>query len=164
MIARIDRIDWFRHCGEPCQLEIAIPFKQVKKWKAAFEHCSKSRSENARLEARNAITQYLHDHHREQYGKWSEIVEAAKSPIVESIYERIDGAIDEYAKDEYDLYRKFFMATRWNLVAAMMEDAYKELLPQSSLFFHELLTVYEAGHAPCGWSDQNWPKGTLVVF
>ena len=30
-------------------------------------------------------------------------------------------------------------------------------------FFLELLTVYEAGHFPCGWEGE-WPKGRLVVY
>jgi hypothetical protein len=43
-----------------------------------------------------------------------------------------------------------------------MENAYLDC-NHNSFFFLELLTVYEAGHLPCGRRGR-WPEGKLVVF
>jgi hypothetical protein len=43
-----------------------------------------------------------------------------------------------------------------------MENAYLGS-GHSCFFFLELLTVYEAGHFPCGWVG-DWPRGKLVVY
>jgi hypothetical protein len=44
----------------------------------------------------------------------------------------------------------------------MMENAYMTS-KHGSYFFLELLTVYEAGHFPCGWRGE-WPSGSLVLY
>jgi hypothetical protein len=33
----------------------------------------------------------------------------------------------------------------------------------SAFFFLELLTIYQAGHFPCGWQGE-WPKGKLLLY
>ena len=32
------------------------------------------------------------------------------------------------------------------------------------IFFCELLSLYRAGHLPCGWADAEFPAGRLCVF
>jgi hypothetical protein len=57
---------------------------------------------------------------------------------------------------------KFVHSVRWNVLAALMENAYIDC-DHGAFFFHELLTVYQAGHLPCGWIGA-WPEGKLVVY
>jgi hypothetical protein len=160
MLNRIDRIDWFSRCGEPYTANISIPNKQVQTWRIALEQCKKDRSKEARIEARNWITAYLHQHHNEQYQEWNQITSSAKAQMAELIDASLQSALEKYRIDDLCILH----ATRWIVLAAMMEDAYRDLLPSQQIFFHDLLTVYEDGHFPCGWADDKWPSGTLLVY
>lgn len=51
---------------------------------------------------------------------------------------------------------------KWDLMNFLLEDAYSSLL-QEPFFFDGLISVYEAGHMPCGWSG-TWPAGKLVIY
>jgi hypothetical protein len=51
---------------------------------------------------------------------------------------------------------------QWDILAALMEHAYLGS-GHRCFFFLELLSVYEAGHFPCGWIGP-WPQGKLVVY
>ena len=53
-------------------------------------------------------------------------------------------------------------STRWDVLSALMENAYLES-GHRCFFFLELLSVYEAGHFPCGWLGE-WPEGKLIVY
>jgi hypothetical protein len=44
----------------------------------------------------------------------------------------------------------------------LIEDAYKTKL-KGELFFEKLITIYEKGYIPCGWSGE-WPEGNLIVY
>lgn len=53
-------------------------------------------------------------------------------------------------------------SVQWDLLGALMENSFKGS-GHAAFFFLELLTVYEAGHFPCGWRG-NWPQGELLVL
>ena len=56
----------------------------------------------------------------------------------------------------------FVDCVQWDLLGALMEASYEDCHPPQ--FFSKLLSVYEEGHFPCGWIEDEWPKGKLVIF
>ena len=58
--------------------------------------------------------------------------------------------------------KAFTDAVSWDVLAAVMEHAYRDCSGRPTLFL-QLLQVYRAGHFPCGWSG-DWPDGMLLVW
>ncbi len=156
--ARVNSINWFARCGEPLALDLTMETEQVGGWVQAIESCKAPAWENAQLEAQNQLTLWLHLNDRPSYRRWNEIVVAHKDAIVKSLTGKILAPFQ--AKHDLDL--ALVHSGQWDILGALMENSY---LPSghSAFFFLELLTVYEAGHFPCGWKGE-WPKGRLLVY
>lgn len=156
--ARVRGIDWFAHCGDDLSIDLSMPVHGVSNWKQAVEACKSEQWENVELEASNQLTQWLHDNRMQEYREWNEHVDAHKSTTIEPI---VDTCIKSYiAKHNLDV--TVLHSVQWAILKALMENTY---IPtgHKEFFFLELLTVYEAGHFPCGWSGR-WPNGQLVVY
>ena len=110
------------------------------------------------MEARNRLTVDLHHHSRQEYDQWNEITDEAKSKIVTPLAEEVW----KPKVSELEFPEAVVSDLRWNVLAAVMEHAYRNET-RIEPFFKRLLVVYQSGHLPCGW-DGVWPDGRLLVF
>jgi hypothetical protein len=156
--ARVNSIGWFAHCGERLALDLTMETEQARGWPQAIESCKAPAWETAQLEAQNQLTLWLHLNDRASYQRWNEIVVAHKDATVNPLTENILAPF----RAKHDLDIALVHSVQWNILGALMEDSYLRC-GHSAFFFLELLTVYEAGHFPCGWQGE-WPKGKLLVY
>ncbi|MEM7347717.1 MAG: hypothetical protein AAF485_26085 [Chloroflexota bacterium] len=155
---RLENIDWFSQCGSSTSLDLTPEIMQVKTWIQAVKSSKKRVWENIELEARNQLTLFLSQNHREQYQSWNEILAAHKKTIIEPIIEQ---RIRPYQVSN-NLDESVVHSVRWDILGALMENSYIDC-GHNTFFFLELLTVYESGHFPCGWKGE-WSEGKLIVF
>jgi len=158
MAEELRRIPWFAHCEEPREFDLTMPVERVKSWSQAMRALKSRAWETATLEARNQLTAYLSQHHRERNREWNKITDRLKRGVVNPLTKEAW----EPFRLEHELDVKLLHSIQWNILAALMENAYSDCR-HGCFFFHELLTVYAAGHLPCGWIGK-WPQGKLVVY
>lgn len=158
IVARVRAIQWFVNCGAPCDFDLTMPVERVKTWPQAIKAMKSRAWENATLEARNQLTAFLSQHHPKRDQEWNKITDKLKRKVVTPLTEEVW----EPFRQSRELDVKFVHSVQWNILAALMENDYMDC-KHSCFFFHELLTVYEAGHLPCGWIGA-WPQGKLVVY
>jgi hypothetical protein len=110
------------------------------------------------LGAQNQLTLWLHQHDRQNYQRWNDLVggfkEAVLNPLTEERWEPY--------RRRHGLDVVVVHSVQWDALGALMENTYLGS-GHRCFFFLELLTVYEAGHFPCGWVGE-WPQGKLVVY
>jgi hypothetical protein len=131
---------------------------KVDSWAAAAESCASQDWSTVELQAQNQLTRWLDRNDRENYQRWNDLVDDFKKSILQPLQrERW-----EPFQKEHGLAKSFVDSVRWDLLGALMENAY---LGNSHrcFFFLELLSIYEAGHFPCGWVGE-WPEGKLLVY
>jgi hypothetical protein len=158
MLEHIEKIDWFARCGSLFTLELSIPYSQVPDLKTAIRKCSSQRWENATLEARNLLTEYLFLHAKKEFNACWNILAKSTSDFQDAqIVPQLQAAFDG------KLPKKCLDSVLWDIHSAIMEDAYS-CLNHPFRFFAELLRVYEEGHFPCGWTGGEYPKGTLLIY
>ena len=158
VIARVRAIDWFVHCGEPRDFDVTMPVERVKTWPQAMKAMKSRAWATATLEAQNQLTVFLSQHHLERYKKWNEIVIKFKREVTDPLKEKL---LEPFRKNRgLDIMLAQYASL--NILGALMENAYMDC-KHGCFFYHELLTVYEAGHLPCGWIGE-WPQGKLVVY
>jgi hypothetical protein len=155
---RLRAIDWFSRCGEPLLLNLSMPVMQVSGWPEAVASCTDGIWENVELEAQNQLTLWLHQHDRQNYQRWNELVSDFRSAVLNPLTEK---RWEPYRR-QHDLDVAVVHSAQWDALGALMENAYIES-GHCCFFFLELLSVYEAGHFPCGWVGE-WPQGKLVVY
>lgn len=157
LAARLRKIDWFSHCGDPLSCELSMPVEQVGSWSAALESCADAVWEDVQLEAQNQLTLWLHQHDRDNFQNWNKVVLENKRLLKQLA----EAAWIPY-QQSHALDSMFVRCIEWDVLGALMENSYMASNHRCS-FFLELLSVYEAGHFPCGWRGK-WPQGNLVVY
>jgi hypothetical protein len=158
LVTAVRAIRWFDHCGEPHEFELTMPVERIETWSQASKALKSQAWERARLEARNQLTAFLSKHHRTRFREWNKLTQTYKHEVVALL----ESEVWEPFRQSQGLNDEFVESNRWNIVAALMENAYSDC-GHKCFFFQELLTVYEAGHVPCGWVG-DWPRGNLVVY
>ena len=156
-------LHWFSRCGQslPDDLASGFPFEvtPVASLKKAMRQWGSSQWEDATLEARNLLTDFLSAQARDAYQQWNTITRQAKTEVAQPLAEKF---WQPYAQ-QHGLDANFLHSLQWDVLALCMEHAYRQQrgLPQ---FFHALIKVYAAGHMPCGWEGGKYPKGRLLVW
>ena len=159
MAERVRSIAWFSRVGEPDDaFDVSMPVERVKSWPAAMKALKSRAWEAATLDARNQLSERLSDTHRDRSRQWNKITADLKRTVIVPLEKK---TLEPF-REAWGLDVELLHSVRWNVLAALMENAYIDC-DHGSFFFHELLTVYEAGHLPCGWIGE-WPTGKLVVY
>lgn len=148
---RLEGINWFSSVSQ----EYNDSFYRVVSSDDFILSIQSDEWEDATLEARNEITGFLAKRHAMIYQDWNKLAEEARGFVENVIIPSVPNI------DGVDM-KIIFTNMKWDLVNYLLEDAYKDKLKQS-LFFNELISVYENGHIPCGW-DGVWPNGNLVIY
>ncbi|GLQ30008.1 hypothetical protein [Litoribrevibacter albus] len=154
---RFRAIDFFRNCGG----DVELPFQvdRVSDWDAASQHFCDPEWENTTLEASNELTEFLHENFIEQYRDWNDYADAGRAFINDELLEGM-----ESWQSSKNLDSVFVDCVKWDLLHALLFQQYKvELSGELPDFYGKLLSVYETGHYPCGWSDA-YPDGVLVII
>jgi hypothetical protein len=157
--ARLRAIEWFANCGMPVTLYLTMPFHQLSCWDEAIECCTSVEWKNSQLEAQNQLTLWLHLHDREHYQDWNESVREHKKKTLDPLIEQV---IDPLLAKSVSEPATVIPSVQWDVLGALMENSYLSS-GHAAFFFPELLTVYEAGHFPCGWRGC-WPEGELLIL
>ena len=158
-VARLRAIDWFVNCGTPVSLDLTTPFRQVSSWDEAIECCTSVEWENSQLEAQNQLTLWMHLHDRERYQGWNESVSEHKKTTLDPLIKQVIAPLLAKSVSEP---ATVIPSVQWDILGALMENSSLGS-GHAAFFFLELLTVYEAGHFPCGWRG-SWPQGELLVL
>ena len=154
---RLKAVDWFDCCGKKSRLEeIRVPFLAVSSWSEAITWMKDGEWERASLESQNQMTAHLRAKHPNKYGEWNSLVKTYKS-IVERI---VSGPVKRLV-EEHSLTSDLIHNVRWDILGACLCLAYSKQNPPR--FDLEVLSIYEAGHLPCGW-DGKWPRGRFVLI
>lgn len=150
-IDRLSKINWFVNLGMATTLPGVI---QTKSLSLFIKGLKSDEWESATLEAGNEITGFLAKKHTSKYQCWNSLVKDAKKVVENDIIPKITFPESEIVTMTESL--------KWDLMNFLLEDANSSLL-QEPFFFDRLISVYEAGHMPCGWSG-TWPAGKLVIY
>jgi hypothetical protein len=157
--ARSGAIPWFTRCGQPASLSVSMPITKVGTWGAALQAWGEPGREAAQLAAANQLTIWLSRNARDRFNReWNDLMPRHRARTVTPLVEQ---TLRPYAAAQ-GLDPAFLSAVEWDLLHALMENSFLDT-GHRAFFFLELLTVYEAGHYPCGWNGA-WPDGRLVVF
>jgi hypothetical protein len=155
---RLGAIDWFASCGEPASFDLSMAVERAESWAQTLWYLTDPAWGYVEMEAQNQLTRWLHEYDRDNYQNWNGLVVGHKEALLNRLSEEkwipyqqahgLDVAVAHFAL--------------WDALGALMENSYLGS-GHRCFFFLELLTVYEAGHFPCGWRGE-WPEGALVVF
>jgi len=157
IIEKISNINWFSNCGNPVSIEVLLNIVYVSNWVEAKKHYTDPIWEDVTLEARNNLTEFLHNKYINDYINWNKVTDEAKTFLENSIKPKIIKF-----KDENNLDKIFVDCVMWDLLGAIMEFHYRKCKNRPE-FFGKLLKIYENGNFPCGW-EGNYPKGKLIVY
>lgn len=157
VLDRIRNINWFENCGVESSIVINTPKIHVESWIDAKEVYQHPDWEDVTLETSNKLTQFLHDNARSQFREWNNLVNASKVFMDNEVTPKI-----KEFEQELGLGQVFIDCVQWDILHAIMEDAYMSC-NHNQTFFRDLLTIYESGHFPCGWSGE-YPNGSLLVY
>ncbi len=155
---RLADVRWFHAAGRgPSSLEVTPSVVWLSSWAEALRADEQPEWEDATLEAQNQLTMWLHLNARTDYQSWNERAIRLKADLLPRL--SLAWAPHE-ARQAWP--RSFKSSLEWNILGAAMENEYLET-GHPAHFFLELLTIYEAGHIPCGWEGR-WPDGRLLVY
>lgn len=148
LLLQLERLDWFSHTGLPLPADPDVV--AAKTWEEALDICVTLDSENAQLEARNALTMQLSMRHREAYdGSWNPLAIELK-PKVEKLVQMKMAVPATRSRVPGNAPKVFFDALHWDWVTLCMVHEYSDLVPLSK-YYQLLERYYLAGRFPCGW-------------
>lgn len=157
----VDTVDWFASVGRPWAGP-ALAFTPVAAASDALASLVADSWIDAKTEAQGALTALLAQHHRNDYAtRWNELaaqatarLDASTRPVLQDRLQTLGWPVELTQPVLVDLTR------------AALEASYRTAFPKAPVFFEHLLSVYAAGHLPCGWfGDLNaWPQGRLLAY
>ncbi len=151
-------LEWFSHCGEKTLPDYGFPAAYCARGKAM----TKIRSlawDNIRLEAVNALTEYLSLHHRTLYDTtYNPLVIAIKDVFMQPIQERVVPVADaSFGKEAANVWRAVSWDVLHMLIGAHFEEYFRMPL------YYDLLAVYRSGHLPAGMLFA-YPDNELLIY
>lgn len=144
LLVDLDSADWFSNVGRPFTEPIPNGVIFVSSWAEAVECCGSISWENYTLEQRNILTSHLHDHARDRYRCWNQIVDEVKAASSLMLERKIGPIVKDHALPEIVGH-----SVRWDVLGACMESEYADICPTA--FFTDLMGWYKRGRFPCGW-------------
>jgi hypothetical protein len=102
--------------------------------------------ENFTLEQQNLLTSYLHQHARDRFQRWNQIVAEVKAAFEPLVERKIGPVVEEHA-----LPGVVGRCVPWDVLGACMKSEYAEVRRPS--FFTDLMGWYMRGRFPCGWGE-----------
>jgi hypothetical protein len=153
LIRQLGALTWFSAVGQPLPAELARTSFPVRSWSEAVLCCKSLEWENYSLERRNSLTMYLHRHAKQRYQQWNELVDSVKSVVVPLVHAKLAGMPREL--DEVKA------TVNWDVLGACMELEFADV--REPEFFVGLMSLYGAGHFPCGWGERDY-QGVIHTY
>lgn len=151
-LERLMKINWFCHAGQ----DLFFGDFVVLKDRASFlKSIGSIEWENATLEARNKMAEYLYENFQREYQNWK--------PLAKKIREVLENEIVPHMPIEFTLNKVIIDSVKWDIMHYLVECFYKEKLKNKDFLFNSLIDIYERGHIPCGWEGE-WPQGKLIIY
>lgn len=129
---------------------------RLSSWKEALAPKRARAFENVKLEARGDFTTQL-SKYPERRARWNELTREIRARVI-ALFE---ARCTEFAA-KHELGEGLWSATRWDILGACMECEYADVVPAT--FYGTLMSVYLAGHFPCGWRGGLYPAGQLEIY
>jgi hypothetical protein len=156
LLAALEDADWFSCVGQPVPELLQSDVIVVPSWAGAVQCCSSISWENYTLVQQNLLTSYLHEHARDRYQRWNEIVDEMKAAFEPLLERKLRPVVEEHALPEVVGH-----CVRWDLLGACMEGEYADVRPPS--FFTCLMGWYMRGRFPCGWGEVDLDGGIRIA-
>lgn len=157
----VDTVDWFGSVGRPWAGP-ALAFAPVAAAGDALASLVAEPWFDAKTEAQGALTGFLARHHRNDYGtRWNELAAQATARLDASTKRALQNRLQTLGWPA-----ALAQTVLVDLTRAALELSYRAAFPKAPVFFEHLLSVYAAGHLPCGWVGDldAWPRGRLLVY
>lgn len=158
---KLSEIDWFARCGANDADAFQFPVETVSSAANALESARSDRWFDVRTEAKGDLTAYLGTHHPSSYaGHWNRLAESARDRLRADIIPRVETSLERLGAGQLSTLVMF------DLTNIAQFCTYRRRYKRVPNFYGRLLTVYQAGHLPCGWSEPlaAWPSGHLVIY
>ena len=146
LLADLDSADWFSTVGQPFPEPIPNEVIFISSWAEAVECCDSISWENYTLDQRNILTSHLHDHARDRYRCWNQIVDEVKAASNPMLERKIGPIVKDRALPEIVGH-----SVRWDVLGACMKQGSTPTSPTA--FFTDLMGWYKRGRFPCGWGE-----------
>ena len=149
---RLLNINWFSNIGNRFSdtgYSLANSLRQAETYLASPEW------ENVTLEESNKISGYLSVDHTVIFQDWNMLIKESKTFFENELL----ATIPHLSSFDNTL---LYQCLEWDIIHYLVEDVYKKYL-RGPFFFGQLISIYESGHIPCGWSGE-WPKGKVIVY
>lgn len=163
MIARLEKIRYLEHCGEPPNHEWAVPID--RDFVSAMFGCRRASDYVIFVIARmNEISAWVKDYfHVDSEEYLIQLRERIERPINTIVNRRIFPMFPvELRKSDPNTRYSAKIGFKTELTYIAIEAGLFELgLPVG--IFTKLLPVYEAGRYPCGWEGE-YPEGRCIAF
>jgi hypothetical protein len=159
LIAKLKTIEWFSNVDRDdadVERSFPIPARRVSSIAEARESLVSPEWEEVTAAAAGRLTNWLHDHCKAEYQRWNELVRDAKVVLEANVLPSARAFAATSGIGEV-----LFDCVAWDVLHGIMELTYAQCRPPT--FFAHLLSVYEAGHLPCGWEGE-WPAGKLLFL
>lgn len=158
LVEHLYSIPWFQNCGEDIPhlgLKVSTKEEVIKR--------------NASIKWGNTVLDFQGDltvklskrqisHEGDEYKLWNGMVNEWKSTYLPKLDDIWTARLGETGLNT----KEIFNMVRFCVLAIVMADAYKNIVPVED-FFENLLKIYESGHLPCGWSGKK-DKGTFYIY
>ncbi len=151
---RLKRVDWFAKVGWPSSgYEVA-----AADWAAAGVMVDSDAFGDQKMNAQNALSNYLFHNHIEADRLWNEVTKLAREKI-DAEKQKVLDAIKAGAEER----QKVWGRCRAILTLAFSEAWYSGLAPAEMRFGRECFAAFEAGRLPCGYAGE-FPRGQFRVY
>ena len=144
LLDALGQADWFAAVGQPLPDPNRPEVIAISSWEEAVECCRSISWENYTLEQQNLLTMHLHQHARERYQRWNEIVIEMKAALEPIVVRQVRPVAEQLGLPEEVVH-----CVRWDVLGACMESEYADIRPPG--FFTSLMDWYTGGRFPCGW-------------
>jgi len=159
IIDRIANIPFFQNCGVKHNTsEFHHGIVCIDSWSEAEQYFTHSDWEEITLEFRNQLTEHIQRSDSNIYKLWNQYAKSARKYIGDFIEPHL--VKFQYLKG---IDSTFIDCVKWDILNSMLYLQYAEHLSDLPGFYKVVLTVYEAGHFPCGWKGE-FSNGRLIII
>lgn len=154
---RLFKINWLSNCGRQDELDLSFEYTYIKRIKEIEKMLDGVKWGNTCMNARNDLTEFLSLHHSRKYNCWNQMVDEVKDDIISGISNIIIESCRKLGIPE-----KMGDHIYFDIINIALTYSYKEYY--ESVFYDDMLKIYESGHLPCGWLGKKYPNGKFKIY
>lgn len=159
IVLRINNIDWFSNCNKQFNITINSKYKKINKLSEVEKNINSINWENQSLDAQGELTEFLCLNYPNEYNtNWNLMVDEIKSIVLPNILNKVKLCSDYKMCEITD---SIIADVKWNILGIIMAYSYKNYF--KSIFYDDLLKIYEFGFLPCGWIGK-YPQGKILIY